>query len=41
MLLPGITVHTEPGNVTPIRQMQMARFDGKSWVLMGDVLGEK
>jgi branched-chain amino acid transport system substrate-binding protein len=41
MLLPGITVKTERGNVTPIRQMQMARFDGKSWVLMGDVLGEK
>lgn len=41
MLLPGITVHTEPTNVTPIRQMQMARFDGKSWVLFGDVLGDK
>ncbi len=41
MLLPGITVHTEPNNVTPIRQLQLARFDGKSWVLMGEVLGEK
>ena len=41
MLLPGIKVHTEPGNVTPIRQIQMARFDGKSWALFGDVLGEK
>jgi hypothetical protein len=31
----------DPNNVTPIRQIQMARFDGKSWVLFGDVLGER
>jgi branched-chain amino acid transport system substrate-binding protein len=41
MLLPGITAHTEPTNVTPIHQFQMARFDGKSWVLFGDVLGDE
>jgi branched-chain amino acid transport system substrate-binding protein len=41
MLLPGIKVRTEPDNVTPIRQIQMARFDGKSWALFGDVLGDK
>jgi branched-chain amino acid transport system substrate-binding protein len=41
MLLPGIRVRTDPDNVTPIRQIQMARFDGKSWVLFGDVLGER
>jgi branched-chain amino acid transport system substrate-binding protein len=41
MLLPGIKIHTDPHNVTPIRQIQMARFDGKSWVLFGDVLGER
>ena len=41
MLLPGIKVYTDAHNVTPIRQIQMARFDGKSWVLFGDVLGEK
>ena len=41
MLLPGIKIHTDPRNFTPIRQIQMARFDGKSWVLFGDVLGEK
>jgi branched-chain amino acid transport system substrate-binding protein len=41
MLLPGIKVYTDPHNVTSIRQIQMARFDGKSWVLFGDVLGEK
>ena len=41
MLLPGIKIHNDPTDVTPIRQIQMARFDGKSWQLFGDVLGEK
>jgi len=41
MLLPGIRIYTDPRNFTPIRQIQMARFDGKSWVLFGDVLGGK
>jgi branched-chain amino acid transport system substrate-binding protein len=41
LLLPGIKIHTDPNNVTPIRQIQMARFNGKSWVLFGDVLGER
>lgn len=41
MLLPGIKVETSPDDVTPIRQLQMARFDGKSWVLFGDILSEK
>ncbi|MCC8937018.1 ABC transporter substrate-binding protein [Bradyrhizobium sp. Arg68] len=41
MLLPGIKVQTEPDNVTPIRQIQMARFDGKSWALFGDVLSDR
>src|SRR5579862_4785604 len=41
LLLPGIKVYVDPNNVTPIRQIQMARFDGKSWVLFGEVLGEK
>ena len=41
LLLPGIKVTVDPNNVTPVRQIQMARFDGKSWVLFGDVLGER
>ena len=40
MLLPGIKVNTSPANVVPVRQLQMARFDGTQWVLFGDVLGE-
>jgi branched-chain amino acid transport system substrate-binding protein len=40
MLLPGIRLNTSADQVTPIRQLQMARFNGKSWELFGDVLGE-
>ena len=28
LLLPSITIQTDPRNVTPIRQIQKARFDG-------------
>jgi len=38
VLLPGITINTSPTNYHPVRQMQLQRFDGKSWVLFGDVL---
>jgi branched-chain amino acid transport system substrate-binding protein len=40
MMLPGIKINTTPENATPIQQMKMARFDGKAWVLFGDVIGE-
>ena len=40
MLLPGIRLNTSAEQVTPIRQLQMARFNGKSWELFGDVLGD-
>ena len=38
MLLPGIKVNTSPTNFYPIKQMQMARFDGERWVLFGPVI---
>ena len=31
-LLPGITLQTSPTDFAPIEQMQLIRFDGKSWV---------
>jgi hypothetical protein len=31
MLLPGVKVRTRPTNFFPIREMQLARFDGTSW----------
>jgi branched-chain amino acid transport system substrate-binding protein len=40
MLLPGIKVHTSPTDFYPLQRMRLARFEGKQWVLFGDVLGE-
>ena len=40
LLLPGIRINTSPTNFFPIRQAQLARFDGKSWQLFGSVLGD-
>jgi branched-chain amino acid transport system substrate-binding protein len=37
-LLPGIKVSTSPTDYRPIKAMQMMRWDGKTWVLFGDVL---
>jgi branched-chain amino acid transport system substrate-binding protein len=38
VLLPGITINISPTNYHPIRQMQLSRFDGKTWVLFGKIL---
>jgi branched-chain amino acid transport system substrate-binding protein len=38
MLLPGIKVSTGPDQFYPIRDMQLARFDGKIWKLFGSVI---
>jgi branched-chain amino acid transport system substrate-binding protein len=38
MLLPGITVNTSPTDFAPVKQVQMARFDGERWRLFGDLL---
>ena len=37
-LLPGIRVNTSPTNYHPIRAMQLARWDGKTWKLFGEVI---
>lgn len=39
MLLPGIVVDTSPTDFYPIEKMQLQKFDGKTWVLFGDVIG--
>jgi branched-chain amino acid transport system substrate-binding protein len=39
VLLPGIRINTSATDFYPIEQMQLGRFDGKRWVLFGDVLG--
>jgi branched-chain amino acid transport system substrate-binding protein len=38
MLLPGITISTSATDYAPIKQMQLAKFDGKTWQLFGQVL---
>jgi branched-chain amino acid transport system substrate-binding protein len=38
MLLPGVTVSTGPTQFFPIREMQLARFDGKIWKLFSKVI---
>jgi branched-chain amino acid transport system substrate-binding protein len=37
-LLPGIKVQTQPTNYNVIRQMQLQRWDGRSWVRFGNVI---
>jgi branched-chain amino acid transport system substrate-binding protein len=39
MLLPGVKISTSANNYHPIRQMQLASFNGSSWELFGELLG--
>jgi branched-chain amino acid transport system substrate-binding protein len=39
MLLPGVKINTSASNYHPIRQMQLASFNGSSWELFGELLG--
>jgi branched-chain amino acid transport system substrate-binding protein len=39
MLLPGIIVNTSPTDYHTIRALQLARWDGRSWVRFGDIIG--
>jgi len=41
MLLPGITVDTSPTDWYPVKQEQLARFDGTTWVRFGEVVASK
>lgn len=40
LLLPGITVNTGPDDYLPFQQVRMRRFDGKSWVGIGDLIDD-
>ena len=40
MLLPGIEINTSPTNFYPIRQMELMTFNGKTWVLSGEILSD-
>jgi branched-chain amino acid transport system substrate-binding protein len=38
--LPGILINTGPSDYAPIKAVQLARFDGKTWVRFGDVISK-
>jgi branched-chain amino acid transport system substrate-binding protein len=38
MMLPGITISTQPDDYTPFKTLRIATFDGASWTLSGDPL---
>jgi branched-chain amino acid transport system substrate-binding protein len=38
-LLPGIRINTSPTDFYPIEQIQLMRFDGKTWVRFGELMG--
>jgi branched-chain amino acid transport system substrate-binding protein len=38
MLLPGIRINTSPTDYYPIEQVQLIRFDGKTWVRFGELM---
>lgn len=38
LLLPGIHINTSPTNHHPLRQMQLQRWEGKSWQRFGNII---
>jgi branched-chain amino acid transport system substrate-binding protein len=38
-LLPRIKISTSANDYLPLEQLQMMRFDGKRWVLFGELIG--
>ncbi len=41
VLLPAITMSTTPTENDPLHQLQLERFDGKSWVRFGEILSSR
>ena len=41
LLLPGVTAETSPDDYAPFQTLQLARFDGKSWVAFGEPMAVK
>jgi branched-chain amino acid transport system substrate-binding protein len=39
LLLPGVALNTSPTDHAPVDQAQLSKFNGKQWVLFGEVLG--
>jgi len=41
LLLPGVSISTAPDDYFPIKQLQLRRFNGKSWIGIGDLIEDK
>jgi len=39
MLLEGLKLNTAPEDYQPVKQVELARFDGTRWVRFGDASG--
>ncbi len=39
-MLPGIKINTSSTDYYPVEQVRLQRFDGKQWVLFGELLGK-
>jgi branched-chain amino acid transport system substrate-binding protein len=39
LLLRGIRLNTSPTDFASIKQMQLAKFNGKAWQLFGPLIG--
>ena len=40
LLLPGIKINTSPTNFSPMRSVQLAKFDTDHWSRFGELLSE-
>ncbi len=38
MLLPGLTIDTSPTDFQPLKKVRMAKFNGETWEMFGDVM---
>jgi ABC-type branched-subunit amino acid transport system substrate-binding protein len=40
MLINGVVINNDPARYTPVRQLQLIRFDGTRWVPFGELVGD-
>ena len=41
MVLPGIKVNTSPTDFYPLQSERLARFEGETWKLFGDIISNE
>jgi hypothetical protein len=40
MLLPGVQLNTSASDYYPIKQLRLQRYDGRTWVPLGDMIDD-